>query len=229
MPIVPPPASADQEGPSIELRVEGDLEQLPAGALWEVTLVDSSGINITQLVPSRSVLLRIEEGTRLVYLEDLAPRVQFPEGYQVGRLDFRLPEALETGQRYRLTLEASDNRDHRASASTEFLLAGPGGDQFTLGQVYNVPNPMERGTTFFVEISRPAEVTIQIFTANGKRIREVRAGMLNPTQAGGLGIHWDGFDEEDDRLANGVYFYKVSVQGEDGQRASRIERLAVLR
>ena len=36
---------------------------------------------------------------------------------------------------------------------------------------------------------------------------------------------WDGTQLK----RNGVYFYKVRVWGEDGQRASRIERLAVLR
>jgi hypothetical protein len=229
VPIVPPPASSDQEGPVIELMVEGDLEELSADALWEATLVDSSGINITQLVPSRSVLLKIEEGARLVHLEDLAPRVSFPEGYRIGRLDFQLPGDLQAGQRYLLTLEASDNRDHRASASREFVLAGSGQDAFTLGRVYNVPNPMDRSTTFFVEISQPAEVTIQIFTTNGKRIRELRPGIVTQTQATGIGIDFDGVDEDGDRLANGVYFYKVIVQGGDGRRASRIERLAVLR
>jgi hypothetical protein len=150
-------------------------------------------------------------------------------GYQIGRLDFRLPAGLESRRRYRLILEASDNLDHRASASMEFGLAGSGSDPFTLGRVYNVPNPMEWTTTFFLEINEPVEVTIQIFTANGKRIREIHSRTVSPAQAAGVGIDFDGFDEDGDRLANGVYFYKVIIQGSDGQESSRIERLAVLR
>lgn len=229
VPELPPPQTSDTEGPVIEVHVAGETEELPIDARWEVTLTDSSGINITQLVPSRSVLLRIEEGSRTVHLEDLAPLVTFPESYQVGELEFYLPDELEAGRNYRLTVEASDNRDHRASASTEFTLAGGESGGLALGRIYNVPNPMEESTTFFLEISSLSDVSIRIFTAGGKQIQRIETGSLAPETAAASGIVWDGRDADGDRLANGVYFYKVSVTSESGKRASRIERLAVLR
>lgn len=228
----PPDPNADAQGPKIDLRALGDpdLEALPFDARWEAILEDSSGINITRLVPSRSVLLRIEEGTRLVALEDLADAVVFPESYRVGRLEFSLPAGLESGRRYTMTLEASDNRDQRGGVAVEFVLQGGGEDLLRLGRVYNVPNPLDGETTFFVSMSQSAEVRIRVYTLGGKMIREIRsAGLMSPVEAASTGIAWDGRDEEGDRLANGVYFYRVDLRGQQGASTHRIERLAVLR
>jgi flagellar hook assembly protein FlgD len=163
-------------------------------------------------------------------VEDLAARVSFPESFQVGRLSFRLPETLEAGKPYRLVLEASDNLDHRTSIARDFTLAGSAGEEFALSRIYNVPNPLEdAGTTFFIEMNRKADVTIRIFTASGARIREIRAGEVTPEAGVDHGIDWDGRDEDGDRLANGVYFYKLIARSEDGRSEDRVERLAVLR
>ena len=229
VPEIPPPASGDSEGPTVRLSVEGDPERLARSAVWSATLTDSSGINITQLVPSRSVLLRIEEGSRLAHIEDLASRVAFPDDYRTGVLDFTLPEDLEAGRRYLLILEASDNLDHRGSASLEFTLAGDGADRLSLGRVYNVPNPLDRETTFFVEASQTCDLSIRIFTATGRLIRTIERAGITPAEAGSQGILWDGRDDDGDRPANGVYFYKVALRAADGSRQERIERLAVVR
>jgi hypothetical protein len=229
VPEIAPPVSSDQEGPEIRLEADGDLEALPPGSCWNATLTDSSGINITGLVASRSVLIRIEEGARLVYLEDVAENVWFPDDFRIGTLEFCLPENLEGGRRYRLILEASDNLDHRSSVAVDFNLVASDDERLTLGAVYNVPNPFDRDTTFFVEMNRPAEVTIRIFTSSGHSVRVLRAGTISPTQGSSTGIRWDGLDADGDRLSNGVYFYKLTARVSGGGETSRTERLAVLR
>ena len=203
---------------------------MPPDTRWEAMLDDTSGINITQLVPSRSVLLRIEEGSRIVSLEDLAGDVTFPNGSTRGTVEFQLPSGLQSGVQYRLTLEASDNRDHRSSKSIDFRLQGSGPSGLDFARVYNVPNPTEGATTFFLEINRPASVEIRVFTSSGRTIRTIRPAVaIQPGDASSEGIRWDGRDEDGDLLANGVYFYKVTVRDEDGSGDSRIERLAVVR
>jgi hypothetical protein len=225
-----PPEYSDQEGPAIELLPQGDPERMEVGSVWEASLDDSSGINITQLVPSRSVLLRIEEGARLVYVEDLAARVSFPESYRTGRLSFSLPAVLEAGHKYRMVLGAYDNLDNGGSVSREFTLSGGGTGAFALARVYNVPNPLDGGgTTFFLEMNQPAEVEVRIYSASGARIREIQAGTVSPATGRDRGIDWDGRDADGDPLANGVYFYKVRAKSTDGRGEERIERLAVVR
>ncbi len=219
----------DGEGPRIVLTPEGDPEQLASGALWRAVLSDSSGINITQLVSNRSVIMQIAEGTRLAHVEDLSDSVRFSEGYAEGHLRFRLPEGLAGGRRYRLTLSASDNLNQGGSASADFYLVEGAGSGLTLDRVFNVPNPTEGATTFFVEMSQQAEITIRVFTVGGRTIRELLPGTLTPSEGLEKGIYWDGRDAEGASLANGVYFYKVSIRGRNGEKRDRVERLAVLR
>jgi hypothetical protein len=232
VPEIPPEAFADQEGPIITVRPLSvvDLDAVPPDTRWEAVMDDTSGINITQLVPSRSVLLRIEEGSRIVGLEDLAADVTFPDGSTRGRVEFQLPSGLQSGVPYRLTLEASDNRDHRGSKAVDFRLQGTGPSGLDFARVYNVPNPTDGATTFFLDINRPASVEIRVFTSSGRTIRTIRPPTsIQPVEASSEGIRWDGRDEDGDVLANGVYFYKVTVRDDDGSRESRVERLAVVR
>lgn len=232
VPEIAPETSLDQDGPAITVRplLVADLDAVPADARWQATMEDTSGINITQLVPSRSVLLRIEEGSRIVHLEDLAAGVAFPSGPSSGTVEFGLPSTLQPGVRYRLTLEASDNRDHRGSSAVEFRLRGTGTSGLDFARVYNVPNPTEGATTFFMEVNRPALVEIRVFTSSGRTIRTIRTpSAIQPAVAAAEGIRWDGRDEDGDPLANGVYFYKVTLRDDEGARESRIERLAVVR
>jgi flagellar hook assembly protein FlgD len=57
-------------------------------------------------------------------------------------------------------------------------------------------------------------VLLRLYTVAGKLVRTLRSyGSVGQSQ-----IPWDGLDEEGDRLANGVYLFKVHVYGrqEDG-------------
>lgn len=99
-----------------------------------------------------------------------------------------------------------------------------------LRQAVNWPNPFARETTFTFTVTGetpPESGEIAIFTASGRKIRTIRLG------PGDLGVgfnkvEWDGLDEDRDRLANGVYFYRLKVRA--GDRTTEIvEKLAVLR
>jgi hypothetical protein len=90
-------------------------------------------------------------------------------------------------------------------------------DEYRIMQLYNFPNPFDRETwfSFVLTGARPAdELAIRIFTVTGRLIREigVPAGSM---QIGFNRVHWDGRDAEGDEIANGYYFYKVVVKGND--------------
>jgi hypothetical protein len=75
--------------------------------------------------------------------------------------------------------------------------------------VYNYPNPFSEKTYFtFVLTQLPEDLRIKIFTVAGRLIREIK---LTSTQlnVGFNRIEWDGRDEDNDNLANGVYLYKL--------------------
>ena len=69
-------------------------------------------------------------------------------------------------------------------------------------------------------------MTIKIYTVSGRLIK------ILPNLPGDPGFNaspWDGLDEDGDRLANGVYLYKILARGTGGQRKEQIGRLFVMR
>jgi hypothetical protein len=177
------------------------------------------------------VVLTIEvRDARILVAEDLAATVTFGDDFRQGMVRYALPEGLPSGETLTLALEASDNVGRRARASLGFSL-GAGGDSLGgfLGMVYNFPNPMEAETRFLFELEREADVEVALYTVSGQKILELEAFGLTPAQAREVGIPWDGRDADGDRLANGLYFYRVVARDGAGRREERIERLVVLR
>jgi len=91
--------------------------------------------------------------------------------------------------------------------------------------VYNYPNPFKQNTCFTFNLYQEGDVTISIYTIGGRMIKTL-------TQSGrSFGynqIYWDGLDADGGSLANGVYFYKISVKGAAGE-ASKIGKLVVMK
>ncbi|MFH1145059.1 MAG: C25 family cysteine peptidase [Candidatus Eisenbacteria bacterium] len=222
--------SGDTLGPAIGLSWENPDELQPGSRLW-ATLEDSSGIYVAALAPSRSVVLTIaDRDNRILVAEDLAEEVAFGEDFRVGWLRYEIPEGLVRGEQLVLALEASDNVGRRSREELGFHL-GAAGDSLgrLLGMAYNVPNPMEAETRFFFELEREAELTVVVYAASGRKILTLPGGWFSPARARDIGIPWDGRDEDGDRIANGLYFYRVLARGNEGRSEERIERLVVLR
>ena len=70
----------------------------------------------------------------------------------------------------------------------------------------NYPNPFNAETTFEFTLSTPEHVEMSIYDTMGRRITTLLDGDR------GAGLHrltWQGFDDTNRRLANGVYFYRI--------------------
>ena len=157
--------------------------------------------------------------------------------YRRGRIDVELPP--QTPGPHTLTVKAWDVVNNSAEASLDYIVAAS--EKLELRNVYNYPNPMHEHTRFVFDHNQapgtPAEVNIRIYTLTGRPVRtfnEMEAlpsGLLNggPVQA----VAWDGRDDDGERLASGVYLYKVRVEVErdDGERevAERVEKIALIR
>ncbi|MBD3236191.1 MAG: hypothetical protein GF330_05785, partial [Candidatus Eisenbacteria bacterium] len=224
--------SSDETGPQIELRwAEPDQDPAP-GSMVQATLRDSSGIYVAALAPSRSVVVTIrDEDERILVATDLAGDVEFGADFREATLDYALPEGLPPGEPLELTLEASDNVSRRSRETLAFTLAGDAGSGGgCLGLVFALPNPIEtEGTRFLCDLEETADLEVTIFTASGRRLRRLNASGMTPTRAAESGIWWDGRDAEGDRLANGVYFYRLVARGCGGSDPERLERVAILR
>ncbi len=88
--------------------------------------------------------------------------------------------------------------------------------------VFNYPNPFTTSTQFIYTLTGaepPAQFKIQIMTASGRIVRELTELDLGSLK---IGTHrtelaWNGTDQYGDRLANGVYLYRVIAKDQEGK------------
>ncbi len=93
-------------------------------------------------------------------------------------------------------------------------------EQLKILNVLNYPNPMQSNTNFTYTLTQPAEVTIKIYTISGRLIKTIR----DYSNASFNMVEWDGLDGDGDRIANGVYLYKVIAKQGD-KSIGCVERL----
>lgn len=125
------------------------------------------------------------------------------------------PALLEDGI-YELTAQGKDRSLNR-SASTEYKIQFEVKNKPTVTNVLNYPNPFSTNTKFVFTLTGseiPEVFTIQIMTVSGKVIKNITKEELGNLHIGRniTEYSWDGKDEFGDKLANGVYLYKVIIR-----------------
>jgi hypothetical protein len=91
----------------------------------------------------------------------------------------------------------------------------------TLSQLLPYPNPCTSHCRFWYTLTGDSpleQFQLQILTISGKAVRHVNSTEFGPLK---VGVHlsdfvWDGTDDFGDRLANGVYLYRVSAYDAQG-------------
>lgn len=120
----------------------------------------------------------------------------------------------ETGMdSYELTVvgkDASNNTAGRTGYSIEFKVV----NKPMISNLLNYPNPFSTSTAFVFTLTGsevPTNFKIQILTVTGKVVREITGEELGPLRIGRniTEFKWDGTDQFGQRLANGVYLYRV--------------------
>jgi hypothetical protein len=219
----------DHQGPGINLYMNdnhfvtgGTTNQNP---FIYALLSDSSGINTTGNGLGHDITAILDANTpHEVVLNDYYQADQ--NKYQSGKVLYQL-QNLPNGN-HTLTLKAWDVVDNSSVSSTDFVVATNAA--MALTHVLNYPNPFTTATKFFVEHNQACDflnIEVQIYTITGKVVKTI----LQTVQNQGFrtdGISWDGKDDYGDKLARGVYIYKVIVKNSEGSKAEKIEKLVIL-
>ena len=71
----------------------------------------------------------------------------------------------------------------------------------------NYPNPFNPSTTISFTIPEAADVSCEVYNVIGQRVRRLHSGCLS---AGAYTIQWDATDEFGEKVASGLYFYRLS-------------------
>ena len=109
--------------------------------------------------------------------------------------------------------DASGNKSGTQSYEIKFEVINAS----TITNFYPYPNPFSSSTRFVFTLTGrelPEDLKIQIMTVSGKVVREIMKHELGNIHIGNniTDFHWDGTDEFGDRLANGVYIYRVVIK-----------------
>ena len=245
----------DSEKPQLEVLI--DNEMLPANPepvrnlqdpslpfvnaqpTIEIILSDS---NPFQLLTDTS-LFQIEFDREVISFND--PAIQFQpatQGSNEARVFFT-PDLSGRDTTHTLFLRVFDIAGNEAEGSpyqVHFRVQ----TEFEIENLYPYPNPMQAFTTFAFRL-RGADAMlaedfrIRIYTVSGRLIQEFDL-VENPQlleipglRIGWNKLQWDGRDADGDRVAPGVYLYKVFLRSEGQEipvnNSSSIEKLVVLR
>jgi flagellar hook assembly protein FlgD len=122
---------------------------------------------------------------------------------------------LEDGL-YTLQIEASDASGNQAGEKP-YQINFEVINESSITNFYPYPNPFSTSTRFVFTLTGsevPQALKIQIMTVTGKVVREITQDELGPIHIGNniTDYAWDGRDEFGDKLANGVYLYRVVMQ-----------------
>ena len=84
------------------------------------------------------------------------------------------------------------------------------------GLLPNYPNPFNPETWIPYQLSKPADVTVTIYSVNGTLVRTLSLGYqpAGVYQNRSRAAHWDGKNEVGEPVASGIYFYTLKVSGE---------------
>ncbi|MBL4594354.1 MAG: hypothetical protein JKX68_11150 [Flavobacteriales bacterium] len=114
---------------------------------------------------------------------------------------------------YKLRVQASD-RTKTKSGSFDYTIGFEVVNKSTITNILNYPNPFTTSTRFVFTLTGsevPEIFKIQIMTITGKVVREIHKDELGAINIGRniTDFAWDGTDTYGDRLANGLYLYRV--------------------
>ena len=125
---------------------------------------------------------------------------------------------------YQVQLVASGG----ATATHPFIV-NIGSNELKIENLLAFPNPFDDdlGTrfSFDLETGSPTDIEIRVYTVNGRLVyTRIERGLLTGR---GLQIAWDGRDADGDRLANGIYFYRLLARNASASlvRESRLVKL----
>ena len=214
----------DEDGPEMDLYFEGqehfnDGDLVSENPTLIAEISDENGINLTKEV-GHVIEIQIDGETS----KDVTSFFSYDrDSYSDGKLKYHI-ENLNEGP-HELTVKAWDNLNNPSTKLVNFQVVQS--DGIVLRNVVNYPNPFISDTyfTFRTLGGVGSEIIIKIYTISGRIIKTIESGQV---EDGFNKIYWDGRDEDGDKIANGVYPYKLILKN-GNESKEKIEKLVVLR
>jgi len=122
------------------------------------------------------------------------------------------PKFMQDGE-YELYVSGTDKSGNKAG-ELEYKVSFQVINKPMISNMLNYPNPFTSSTAFVFTITGsevPQNIRIQILTITGKVVREITKAELGTLRVGRniTDFKWDGTDQFGNKLANGIYLYRV--------------------
>jgi hypothetical protein len=203
--------------------------------LLDVTFDGVHILNKDIVAAKPHIVVNLKDESRFLALADTAllkVQIRFPDGslknYFFGDVMQFTPANLGTGKNtatidlkptftedgeYELIVSGKDVVGNKAG-ELEYKVTFTVISKAMISNLLNYPNPFTTSTAFVFTVTGnevPQNIRIQILTITGKIVREITKDELGPIHVGRniTEYKWDGTDTYGQKLANGVYLYRV--------------------
>ena len=203
-----------------------DGELVSPNPLISIVLKDENRLAFLQDPATMSVILIYPGGeAQEISLANNPQQVRFYPADEKN--DFRLeytPEKLADGK-YTMEVRARDAAG-KASGISPYRIGFEVISEASVTNFYPFPNPFSTKTQFIFTLTGstiPEQMKIQVLTVTGKVVKEIMKEELGPLRIGNNKTEyaWDGTDTYGDKLANGVYLYRVVMSQIDEEMKHR--------
>lgn len=212
----------DHQGPEIEVFLEDrqfqNGDEVSDHPLLLIDISDPSGINVSgNGIGHDLTYILDEETTNPVVLNNYFEYDL--NSYSTGKVEYPL-ENLAPGK-HTLTIKGWDSHNNSSEKTIEFFVNKQG---LEITHLYNYPNPFFNKTEFQFEnplIGSDLDIIIDIYTVSGKLAHRI-IDQRNSASQLIRNIFWDGNNRYGNKLANGVYLYKLKILEKNGSKPTQI-------
>jgi len=130
--------------------------------------------------------------------------------------------------KHTITLKAWDVYNNSSETTLEFVVDE--NKDLVLKNLMNYPNPFSTHTTFHFDHNKPGQnltIQLQIMTISGKVVKNFFSEVTSSDSHLSL-FDWDAKDEFGDKLAKGVYIYRIRAKSGEGKWVEKYEKLMLL-
>ncbi|WP_235296828.1 type IX secretion system sortase PorU [Portibacter marinus] len=193
-----------------------------------IKLEDDFGINVAGVSVGHDLTAELDNNSKELYILNDFYEADLNDSRK-GTVRFPLKD-IEPGK-HTLKVKAWDLSNNPGEGYTEFIVVDDLGS--TLEHVFNYPNPFSTRTLFQFEHNLPGtelEILIHIYNMSGQIVKTIENIQIDD----GFridDIEWDGLDDYGQKIANGVYLYKINVYANQLgiKKESNFEKLVILK
>lgn len=206
----------DGKGPEIGIRFDNlqnaDGYLVNPNSSLLVTLADETGLNTTGSgIGHKLEAILNDNESNTIDLSNYFTGDLDAEG-KSGQVKYKFNN-LGKGE-HKVRVKAWDVFNNFSSQTEFFKVVENSGS--TIDFVMNYPNPSKGATTFTFQhnIDKPISVKIKIYSIAGRAIAEINKDDVTMDRF--VKVDWNGRDQDNNEIANGVYLYKIIITSLDG-------------